>query len=123
MATRGKDGGPQFWVGPPARPPAWLNRDLKEKATAVHTEKFTLTLLEVIRLARWGGGTGLGKEGLGEKLIGQSWCQKPEALVTSLVTSDALRFHGSPSTYRERPKDRQRYSQGHKSAPNRAAVW
>lgn len=51
----------------------------------------------MIRLARWGRGTGLGKEGLGEKLIGQSWCQKPEAL----VTSGALGFHGSPSTYRD----------------------
>lgn len=75
---------------PPACPLAWLNKRLKRAATAVHTEEFTPTLPEVIRLAQWGGGAGLGKETLGEKLIGQSWCQKPAAL----VTPGALSFQG-----------------------------
>jgi hypothetical protein len=48
-------------------------------------------------VARWHGGTGLGEEKLGKKLIGQSWCQKPEAL----VTLGALSFHSSPSAYGE----------------------
>lgn len=78
---------------PPACPLAWLNKRLKRAAIVVHIEEFTPALPEVIRLAQWSGGTGLGKERLREKLIGQSWCQKPEAL----ITSGALSFQSGPS--------------------------
>lgn len=55
---------------PPACPLAWLNKRLKRAAIVVHTEEFTPTLPKVIRLAQWSGGACLGKERLGEKLIG-----------------------------------------------------
>lgn len=51
----------------------------------------------MIGLAQLGGGTGLEKEGLGERLIGQSWCQNPEAR----VTSGALSLQGGPSMCRD----------------------
>lgn len=63
------------WLGNKAK------QRLKRAAEPLPTEEFTLTLPEVSRGAQWGRGTAPRKEKLTERLIGQSWCQKPGALV------------------------------------------